>query len=148
MKARSRILQSGMASGWGLTPATLRKRGVVGASSRPLTAQQGQLSVASYYPHPARYPENKAVDFGQTGRRTDRSPVIVCGDLNCISPEDNIDRLQMIEAFRSFSTNKRCGGSIFESGKKIFRTLGELKFKDVFPQPVAAIDPHRSHRSG
>ena len=39
----------------------------------------GQLSVASYHPHPGRYPENKALDFGQlVGGLT--GPVIVCGD--------------------------------------------------------------------
>jgi endonuclease/exonuclease/phosphatase family metal-dependent hydrolase len=93
----------------------------------------GQLSVASYHPHPGRYPENKAVDFGQLVEGL-TGPVIVCGDLNCISPEDNIDRLQMIEAFRSFSTNPAAAVDQFiESGKQVFRTLGELGFKDAVP---------------
>jgi endonuclease/exonuclease/phosphatase family metal-dependent hydrolase len=93
----------------------------------------GPLTIASYHPHPRRYPENKALDFsrlvsGLTG------PALVCGDLNCISPEDNIDRLQMAEAFRSFSTNPEAAVDQFvESGKQVFRTLGELGFKDAVP---------------
>ena len=93
----------------------------------------GQLSVASYHPHPGRYPENKAVDFGQLVEGL-TGPVIVCGDLNCISPEDKIDRLQMIEAFRSFSTNPEAAVDQFiKSGKQVFRTLGELGFRDAVP---------------
>jgi endonuclease/exonuclease/phosphatase family metal-dependent hydrolase len=93
----------------------------------------GQLSVASYHPHPGRYPENKALDFGQlvdglTG------PVIVCGDLNCISPEEHIDRRQMIEAFRSFSLNAETAVNQFiESGKQVFGALGQLGFRDAVP---------------
>jgi endonuclease/exonuclease/phosphatase family metal-dependent hydrolase len=95
--------------------------------------QEGQLSVASYHPHPGRYPENKALDFGQLVEGL-TGPVIVCGDLNCISPEDHIDRPQMIEAFRSFSTNAETAVDQFiESGKQVFGTLGKLGFKDAVP---------------
>jgi endonuclease/exonuclease/phosphatase family metal-dependent hydrolase len=43
----------------------------------------GPLSVASYHPHPGRYPENKALDFGQ----------LIDGLTGPgINPEDHIDR--------------------------------------------------------
>jgi len=94
---------------------------------------EGEMRVASYHPHPARYPENKARDFtrlveGLTG------PVIVCGDLNCISPEDHADRHQLIEAFRGFSPNAEAAVDQFiESGKQVFDALGKLGFKDAIP---------------
>jgi len=56
--------------------------GLIATFETPL----GCLSVASYHPHPGRYPQNKASDFttlidGLSG------PLILCGDMNCISPK-------------------------------------------------------------
>ena len=93
----------------------------------------GLLTIASYHPHPRRYPENKALDFsrlveGLTG------PVIVCGDLNCISPEDPIDRHRLIESFDEFSTDAAADVDRFlESGILVFATLGRLGLKDAIP---------------
>jgi len=103
--------------------------GIVATIATP----EGQLCVASYHPHPARYPENKALDFsrlveGVTG------PIIVCGDLNCISPEDRVERAQLVEAFRSFSPNPEAAVDQFiESGKQVFSALGKLGLKDAVP---------------
>lgn len=94
---------------------------------------EGPLSVASYHPHPRRYPENKALDFarlvsGLTG------PALVSGDLNCISPEDPIDRRELVKAFRSFATNAEIAVDQFiDSGKHVFSALSELGFKDAVP---------------
>ena len=94
---------------------------------------EGQLSVASYHPHPGRYPENKALDFGQLVDGL-IGPAIVCGDLNCISPEDRIDRRQLIEAFRSFTSNAETAVDQFiESGKEVFSALAKRGFKDAVP---------------
>jgi endonuclease/exonuclease/phosphatase family metal-dependent hydrolase len=104
-----------------------------GGLASVIAAPTGELTVASYHPHPSRYPENKASDFvrlvsGVTG------PLIVCGDLNCISPEDAIDRSAMIEAFRSFSPDAEAAVDQFiESGRHVFRALGELGLKDAIP---------------
>ena len=93
----------------------------------------GRLTVASYHPHPHRYPENKAFDFtrlvdGLVG------PLIVCGDLNCISPEDDIDRDRLIAAFRSFSTDaERAVDRFIDSGKLVFAGLAKLGLKDAIP---------------
>ncbi len=98
-----------------------------------VAAPAGRLSIASYHPHPARYPENKALDFtrliaGLTG------PLIVCGDMNCINPEDRIDRKELIEAFRSFSANAEAAVDQFiNSGKIVFTSLGELGLTDAIP---------------
>lgn len=93
----------------------------------------GQLTVASYHPHPHRHPENKAIDFtrlvaGVTG------PLIVCGDLNCISPEDAVDRGQLVEAFRVFSSDaEKTADRFIESGRLVFDSLGRLGLKDAIP---------------
>lgn len=94
----------------------------------------GQVTIASYHPHPHRYPENKALDFtqlvsGLTG------PLIVCGDLNCISPEDAVDRVQLIEAFRVFSSDaEEAVDRFIDSGKLVFAALGKLGLKDAVPR--------------
>ena len=93
----------------------------------------GPLTVASYHPHPQRLPENKALDFGRLVAGL-TGPVLVCGDFNSISPEDFLDRRQLIEAFRSFSTNPE--GAVdryIDSGKQVFDTLAKLGFKDAIP---------------
>jgi endonuclease/exonuclease/phosphatase family metal-dependent hydrolase len=93
----------------------------------------GLLTVASYHPHPRRYPENKALDFsrlveGLTG------PVIVCGDLNCISPEDPVDRQRLIDSFGEFSTDAAADVDRFlESGRLVFATLGRAGLRDAIP---------------
>jgi endonuclease/exonuclease/phosphatase family metal-dependent hydrolase len=94
----------------------------------------GALQVASYHPHPRRQPQNKALDFarlveGFTG------PALVCGDFNCINPEDEVDRGRLIAAFRSFSAEpERDVDQFIESGKQVFTMLGRLGFQDAVPQ--------------
>src|SRR5436190_17886909 len=93
----------------------------------------GQLTVASYHPHPHRQPENKALDFTQlvTGLT---GPLIVCGDLNCISPEDGVDRGRLIEAFRGFSGDaERAVNQFIDSGTLVFASLGKLGLRDAIP---------------
>jgi endonuclease/exonuclease/phosphatase family metal-dependent hydrolase len=104
-----------------------------GGLSVVIATPMGELSVASYHPHPKRYPENKASDFkeliaGLSG------PLIVCGDLNCISPEDAIDRSAMIDGFRRFSADPEAAVDQFlESGRAVFGALSGLGLKDALP---------------
>lgn len=104
-----------------------------GGLASVIASPGGELTVASYHPHPSRYPENKASDFvrlisGITG------PLIVCGDLNCISPEDVIDRAALIEGFRRFSSDAEAAVDQFiESGRHVFRALGALGLHDAIP---------------
>ena len=99
--------------------------GLVATIGTPL----GQVTVASYHPHPGRYPENKANDF--TRLVADLSgPVIICGDMNCISPEDDIDRNQLVAAFESFSDSAEVAVDRFiQSGKSVFDALGKVRFQ-------------------
>ena len=93
----------------------------------------GTLAVASYHPHPARYPPNKAADFARL--ITDvRGPLIVCGDLNGISPDDVIDRSAMIAGCGRFSATPEQTVDLFvESGRQIFATLRKFGLGDAVP---------------
>lgn len=94
----------------------------------------GRPTVASYHPHPARYPENKALDFDRMLVGHQAEPLIVCGDLNCINPADAIDREQLVEAFRRFAPDAETAvDRLIESGRQVFGTLGELGLHDAIP---------------
>jgi endonuclease/exonuclease/phosphatase family metal-dependent hydrolase len=80
----------------------------------------GQLSIASYHPHSGRYPGNKARDFARLVGDVS-GPLIVCGDMNCVSPEDAVERGDLMEAFGIFSTAPETAVDRFiESGKSVF----------------------------
>jgi endonuclease/exonuclease/phosphatase family metal-dependent hydrolase len=110
----------------------------------------GPLTVASYHPHPRRYPENKAADFvrlvaGRSG------PRIVAGDVNCISPEDRPDRDALVEAFRRFSDDPEAAVDRFiDSGRAVFGALEALGLRDAVPVhrrgytiPTDLLDPDK-----
>jgi endonuclease/exonuclease/phosphatase family metal-dependent hydrolase len=98
-----------------------------------IATQGGELTVASYHPHPRRTPAHKADDF----RRliTDvRGPLLVCGDLNGISPEDVIDRAHLIAAFGAFTSEPEAAvDRCIESGRLVFGALQELGLHDAVP---------------
>ena len=61
-------------------------------------------------------------------------PLIVCCDLNCISPEDAVERCEFIEAFGSFSSDPETVVDRFiESGRSVFDALDEIGFRDAIP---------------
>jgi endonuclease/exonuclease/phosphatase family metal-dependent hydrolase len=98
-----------------------------------IVAPGADLTVASYHPHPRRKPADKALDFA---RLLDglSGPLIVCGDLNCISPDDGIDRDRLVEAFRRFSNEAETTVDQFlESGKQVFAVLGQHGLVDAVP---------------
>ena len=93
----------------------------------------GRFTVASYHPHPHRYPENKALDFARMIGAI-KGPLILCGDLNCISPEDGIDRDQIVAAFtRITPTAAETVDRMIESGRLVFGALTELGLRDAIP---------------
>ncbi|MEN0060546.1 MAG: endonuclease/exonuclease/phosphatase family protein [Myxococcota bacterium] len=94
----------------------------------------GELTIASYHPHPGRWPGNKALDFirlltGSSG------PRILAGDLNCIHPADVPDRDALIEAFQRFSRDPIAAVDGFiDSGKLVFAALARLGLHDGVPE--------------
>ncbi len=114
-----------------------------------ITTPEGQLSVASYHPHPARYPENKALDFTRLVEGA-AGPMIVCGDLNCISPEDHTNRGRLVEAFRSFSPNPEAAVDQFiESGKTGVQCVSKAWVQGCSASKRKAVfDSNGPHQSG
>jgi endonuclease/exonuclease/phosphatase family metal-dependent hydrolase len=104
-----------------------------GGLTAVIATPTGVLTVASYHPHPSRHPASKASDFVRliadlTG------PLIVCGDLNCISPEDAVDRAAMIAGFRRFSPDPEATVDQFiDSGRLVFEALSRFGLKDAVP---------------
>jgi len=108
---------------------THERGGLVALVDTPI----GELTVASYHPHPGRHPADKASDFVSLVADL-TGPLIVCGDLNCINPEDAIDRSAMVAAFSRFSREPEATVDLFiESGRNVFGVLGELGLKDAIP---------------
>jgi endonuclease/exonuclease/phosphatase family metal-dependent hydrolase len=108
---------------------TLDRGGLVAVVDTPI----GTLTVASYHPHPNRYPVDKAADFVRLVADL-TGPLIVCGDLNCISPDDAIDREGMVAAFRRFAPNPEAAVTQFiESGRQVFGALGRFGLTDAIP---------------
>ncbi len=98
-----------------------------------IDAPQGSFTVASYHPHPARTPTDKASDFTRLVADL-AGPVLLCGDLNCIHPDDPIDRERLIGAFGAFSDNPEATLDLFlESGRLVFEALRTLGFYDAVP---------------
>ncbi len=94
---------------------------------------QGDLTVASYHPHPARTPLDKASDFDRLVAGV-CGPLIVCGDFNAISPEDAFDRPAMIEGFRRFSATPEATLEQFvQSGLAVFDILSRYGLSDAVP---------------
>src|SRR5260370_247555 len=60
--------------------------------------------------------------------------IVLCGDLNAISPADVVDRPRLIAAFRRFASNPEATVDQFiESGRKVFAGLAELGLRDAIP---------------
>jgi len=56
----------------------------------------------------------------------------VCGDFNASSPEDAIDRRQLIAAFRSFASEpEQAVDRFIESGRQVFARLAEFGLRDA-----------------
>jgi endonuclease/exonuclease/phosphatase family metal-dependent hydrolase len=108
---------------------TEERGGLVAAVAMPI----GEFTVASYHPHPSRLPADKAADFERLVADVS-GPLIVCGDLNCISPEDAIDRDAMVVAFRRFAHAPEASVDQFiESGRQVFGALAKFGLSDAIP---------------
>ncbi len=98
-----------------------------------LQTHAGPLTVASYHPHPGRLPEHKVEDFTRLVQHL-QGPVVVCGDMNCVHPDDALDRGQLVEGFRRFSSDPEAVVDHFlRSGELVFQALAELGFRDAIP---------------
>jgi endonuclease/exonuclease/phosphatase family metal-dependent hydrolase len=104
-----------------------------GGLSALIDSPGGRFTVASYHPHPHRYPDNKARDFARMIARV-TGPLILGGDLNCINPDDGVDRTRLVAAFDRFAENAALTvDRMIESGRLVFGALAELGLRDAVP---------------
>lgn len=122
-------------SAWPLTvinTLTLYNRG--GLVVR-VDSPHGPLQVATYHPHPSRYPHHKADDFSRLVDAADPNlPLVVCGDFNAISPDDRPDRAKLAEAFSLFSEQPEVDSARFvDGGEAVFPALLQRGLRDAIP---------------
>ena len=92
------------------------------------------LRVATYHPHPSRYPHNKASDYIRVVPLEYPHPFVVCGDFNVISPADAPDRAALEKAFERFSRQPHEDVARFiDGGEEVFAALSALGLRDAFP---------------
>jgi exodeoxyribonuclease III len=94
---------------------------------------EGEVTVASYHPHPGREPGHKAADFaalidGVAGA------LVLCGDFNAVSPEDAPDEARLLQGFRRFSPEPEAALARFlASGSAVFALLARHGLRDAIP---------------
>jgi endonuclease/exonuclease/phosphatase family metal-dependent hydrolase len=104
-----------------------------GGLSARIATPEGPLTVASYHPHPGRLPKNKAADFTELIARLS-GPLAVCGDFNCVSPEDTVDESRLLVGFRRFSPEPEAALARFlASGRAVFAVLARHGLRDAIP---------------
>lgn len=96
---------------------------------------QGLLQVGTYHPHPSRFPTNKASDYRSLVEAANPlQPLVVGGDFNAISPEDEPDHGQLTEAFARFSRNPGPDSARFiDGGREVFAALMAAGMRDALP---------------
>ena len=93
----------------------------------------GEITVASYHPHPGRAPQRKAADFAALLDGIDGA-LVLCGDFNSISPEDAVDEGRLLAGFRRFSREPEAALARFlASGRAVFALLAERGLRDAIP---------------
>lgn len=98
------------------------------------------LQVATYHPHPSRYPKHKAQDYlALVGQADPTLPLVLGGDFNAISPDDHPDRLALAKGFARFSKNPEIDSARFiDAGQVVFPALTEHGMRDALPSHARA----------
>ena len=93
----------------------------------------GEITVASYHPHPGREPRNKAADFAALVDGV-AGALVLCGDFNAVSPEDPLDEARLLQGFRRFSPEPEAALKRFlASGRAVFALLAGRGLRDAIP---------------
>ena len=100
-----------------------------------IATPQGVVCVATYHPHPSRWPVNKSQDFVDVAAlSTPGKPLFLCGDFNAISPEDQPDRDRLALAFARFAKDPVASSARFvDGGRAVFPRLVEAGLRDAIP---------------
>jgi len=91
------------------------------------------VQVATYHPHPSRWPHNKASDYLALLEHSDPIlPLLVGGDFNAISPADEPNHASLTKAFSRFSKTPGPDSARFiEGGRAVFEALSSAGMRDA-----------------
>jgi endonuclease/exonuclease/phosphatase family metal-dependent hydrolase len=110
-----------------------RKFSIYNRGGLGVTLESG-LSVATYHPHPSRRPHMRARDVRTMLLREPR-PLVFCGDLNAISPEDAVNVPALETGFARFASDPAVSVARFvEGGREMFRELEAAGMRDAIPE--------------
>jgi endonuclease/exonuclease/phosphatase family metal-dependent hydrolase len=108
-----------------------------GALAAEIRTPDGLFTVATYHPHPSRFPENKAIDFGRLADVGQEIPFVVLGDFNAVSPADQPDVVRLQRGFATLMGDADKGLHsllrFIEGGQHVFEALSEQGFHDLVP---------------
>lgn len=103
-----------------------------------LETPMGPLCVSTYHPHPSRRAHLKAEDLLSVVRVSQTNgalPTLICGDMNCVNPEDLPNQQRLLTGFANFSKNPEKDVMRFlEGGEAIFPSLADVGFQDAMPK--------------
>ena len=100
-----------------------------------IATPQGVVCVATYHPHPSRWPVNKSQDFVDVAALSPPGkPLFLCGDFNAISPDDQPDHDRLALAFARFAKDPVASSARFvDGGQAVFPRLVEAGLRDAVP---------------
>ena len=90
------------------------------------------LMIATYHPHPSRYPAHKTADYTRLLHELPDHALAVCGDFNAISPEDQPDEVALTQAFARFTATPATDVARFTNGgRAVFQALSAMGLRDA-----------------
>jgi hypothetical protein len=87
-----------------------------------LKLPEGEAWIATYHPHPQRRPKKRLEDYGEFLPLLP-GPLLFVGDMNAISPEDDLDAAVLTKGFEHFRKKdvaRREGERFVEAGHVLF----------------------------
>jgi endonuclease/exonuclease/phosphatase family metal-dependent hydrolase len=109
-------------------------RGMLAAK---LKFPEGEVWIATYHPHPQRRPKKRLEDYGEFLPLLP-GPLLFVGDMNAISPEDDLDAAVLTKGFEHFRKKdvaRREGERFVEAGHVLFeQVMPRFGLHDAMPR--------------
>jgi endonuclease/exonuclease/phosphatase family metal-dependent hydrolase len=102
-----------------------------------LKLPEGEAWIATYHPHPQRRPKKRLEDYGEFLPLLP-GPLLFVGDMNAISPEDDLDAAVLTKGFEHFRKKdvaRREGERFVEAGHVLFeQVMPRFGLHDAMPR--------------